>query len=56
MLELTKAAPKDEVLDRALARMVITNEISRPSLEKMVSSAQKVGFLKDIPTLDKLLP
>ncbi len=56
LLELTKAAPKDEVLDRALARVVITNEISRPSLEKMVSSAQKVGFLKDIPTLDKLLP
>jgi NitT/TauT family transport system substrate-binding protein len=55
LLELTKAAPKDEILDRALARVVLTNDISRPSLEKMVSSAQKVGFLQDIPALDQLI-
>lgn len=54
--ELTGKAPSDELLDKALARTVLTNEISRPSLDKMVGSAQKAGFLKDIPALDPLLP
>ena len=53
---LTTATPGDAVLDRALGRTVLTNEISRPSLDKMVVSAQKAGFLKDIPALDQLLP
>lgn len=53
---LTTAAPSDALLDRALARIVPTNEVSRPNLEHMVLSAQKVGFLKDIPALDELLP
>jgi sulfonate transport system substrate-binding protein len=55
LTELTKAVPKDVLLDRALARITVTNEISRVSLEKMVASAKKVGFLKDIPALDPLL-
>ena len=50
------AAPKDEVLDKALSRVVVTGEVSRESLEKMVTGAQKVGFLKDIPDLGNLLP
>ncbi|MES2709693.1 MAG: ABC transporter substrate-binding protein [Verrucomicrobiota bacterium] len=54
--ELTGASPSDELLNKALARTVLTNEISRPSLDKMVISAQKAGFLKDIPALDPLLP
>lgn len=54
--ELTGKSPSDELLNKALARTVLTNEISRPSLDKMVSSAQKAGFLKDIPALDPLLP
>jgi NitT/TauT family transport system substrate-binding protein len=54
--ELTTAAPSDAVVDKALARTVLTNDISRPSLEKMVASAQKVGFLKGIPALEALLP
>ena len=56
LTELMKATPKDELLDKALSRIVITDEISRPSLDKMVTSAQKAGFLKDIPALDQLLP
>jgi NitT/TauT family transport system substrate-binding protein len=56
LTELMKSAPKDELIDKALSRIVITDEISRPSLDKMVTSAQKAGFLKGIPNLDKLLP
>ena len=56
LTELMKAAPKDALIDKALSRIVITDEISRPSLDKMVTSAQKAGFLKDIPALDQLLP
>lgn len=53
---LTTAEPSDAILDKALGRTVITNEISRASLDKMVASAQKVGFLKGIPDLTELLP
>lgn len=53
---LTTAEPKDALLDKALARVVITNEISRSSLDTMVASAQKAGFLKDIPDLAALIP
>lgn len=56
LTELTKAEPKDEVIDKALSRIVLTNEVSKPSLDKMVSGAQKAGFLKDIPDLSSLLP
>lgn len=56
LTELLHDEPKDAMLDKALPRITLTNEISRPSLEKMVSSAQKVGFLKEIPSLDQLLP
>ena len=52
----TTAEPKDELLDKALSRVFLTDQISRESLERMVSSAQKVGFLKDIPDLGNLLP
>ena len=53
---LSKTAPKDGVIDRALSRVVVTDVISRESLDKMVASAKKAGFLKDIPALDQLLP
>jgi NitT/TauT family transport system substrate-binding protein len=52
----TTAAPKDELLDKALSRVVLTDKVSRESLGKMVASAQKVGFLKDIPDLENLFP
>lgn len=56
--ELTelKLPPKDAVLDRAISRVVVTDAISRQSLDTMVISAQKAGFLSDIPALDQLLP
>jgi NitT/TauT family transport system substrate-binding protein len=56
LTEEMKAAPKDELLDRSLARVVVTDAISRESLDRMVASAQKVGFLKEIPDLANLLP
>ncbi len=56
LTEVMKTAPKDELLDRALARVVLTDSISRQSLERMVASAQKAGFLKGIPDLTNLLP
>jgi NitT/TauT family transport system substrate-binding protein len=49
-------APSDELLNKALARTVITDTVSRESMDKMVASAQKVGFLKDIVGLDQLFP
>ena len=52
---LTSKEPKAAVLDKALPRVFLTNEISRPSLEKMVAGAKAAGFLKDIPSLDALL-
>jgi NitT/TauT family transport system substrate-binding protein len=54
--ELTHAEPSDALLDEALGRVVLTDEISRASLDTMVKNAQKVGFLKDIPDLKDLLP
>ena len=56
LTELMKAAPKDELIDKALSRIVITDEVSRASLDKMVIGAQKAGFLKEIPALDQLFP
>ena len=53
---ITKAKLKDELIVRALSRVVITDDISRKSLDAMVSNAQKAGFLKDIPSLDALFP
>jgi NitT/TauT family transport system substrate-binding protein len=51
-----KLPAKDEVLKRAFDRVIVTDVISRESLDKMVKSAQKVGFYSDIPALDALLP
>ncbi len=49
-------APGDELLNKALARTVVTDTVSRESLDKMVASAKKAGFLTDIPALDNLFP
>jgi NitT/TauT family transport system substrate-binding protein len=56
LTELLKAEPKDAVIDKALSRIVITPDVSRASLDKMVESARTAGFLKDVPSLDQLLP
>ncbi|MBB5037011.1 ABC transporter substrate-binding protein [Prosthecobacter dejongeii] len=54
--ELTTKAPGEELLDRALPRVLLNTEVNRAGLDEMVISAQKAGFLKDIPSLDALLP
>lgn len=56
LTELTRTAPKDSMLEKALARTRVTKEVSRESLDRMVTSANKVGFLKGIPNLDALFP
>ena len=53
---LTNSEPKDQLIDKALSRVFLTNDISRPSLDKMVESAKKAGFLKGIPDLTQLIP
>ena len=53
---LTTAAPSDELLDRALARVVLTNDNSRKSLDTMVENAQRAGFMKNMPPLDDITP
>lgn len=53
--ELTTKEPKAAVVDKALARTVLTNEVSRPSLEKMIQGAKSAGFLTDFPPLDPLV-
>jgi len=55
LLALTTKEPKAAVLDKALPRVVLTNEVSRPSLEKMVAGAKAAGFVKNFPALDALL-
>jgi NitT/TauT family transport system substrate-binding protein len=54
--ELTTKVPGDPLLDRALPRVGLNTEITRSSLEEMVKSAQKAGFLGEFPSLDALLP
>ena len=53
--ELTTKEPKAAVVDKALSRVVLTNELSRPSLEKMVQGAKTAGFISEFPPLDELL-
>lgn len=53
--QLTTATPGDSLLERSLSRVVLTTDISRASLETMVSSAKQAGFLKEIPALDTLV-
>lgn len=55
LTSLTTKAPNPAVVDKALSRVVLTNELSRPSLQKMLDNAQQAGFLKDPPPLDQLL-
>lgn len=52
---LTTKAPSDALLDQALPRVTLTNDVSLASLQTMVASAQQAGFLKDIPALDQLI-
>lgn len=50
---LMNMAPKDELINKALSRIAVVDEVSRASMEKMVTSAQRVGFLNEMPALDE---
>ncbi len=56
LTELLRKAPPDEQIEKAFSRIVLTDSVSRSALEKMVTSAQKAGFLKTVPDLSQLLP
>jgi NitT/TauT family transport system substrate-binding protein len=43
------------LIARAWKRIVLTHEVSRDSIAKLVTSAQAVGFLRDVPDLARLI-
>jgi NitT/TauT family transport system substrate-binding protein len=53
---LTTREPKAAVLDLAIPRVVLSNEVSRQSLETMVAQAKAAGFLREFPPIEALLP
>jgi NitT/TauT family transport system substrate-binding protein len=44
-----------ELVARAWSRMVITSDTTREAFQSFVTSAQKVGFLRDTPDLSRLI-
>lgn len=53
---LTTREPKAAVLDLAIPRVILSNEVSRQSLETMVAQAKAAGFLREFPPIEPLLP
>ena len=53
--EETRAAISPELVASAWKRIVLTNDVSRESLETFVGHAQKAGFLRTAPDLAKLI-
>lgn len=53
--ELTKSKVSLELVQQAWKRIVLTNDVSRPSLEHFVQSAQAAGFLKNAPDVGGML-
>lgn len=53
---LTTREPKAAVLDLAIPRVILSNEVSRQSLETMVAQAKAAGFLREFPPIEALLP
>jgi NitT/TauT family transport system substrate-binding protein len=45
----------EELIARAWKRIVWTHEVSRQALDKIVTSAQAVGFLRNAPDLSRLI-
>jgi NitT/TauT family transport system substrate-binding protein len=45
----------EELIARAWKRIVWTHEVSRQALDKIVTSAQSVGFLRNAPDLSRLI-
>jgi NitT/TauT family transport system substrate-binding protein len=51
----TRANVSQELIARAWKRIVLTHEVSLDSIAKLVTSAQAVGFLRDVPDLARLI-
>jgi len=51
----THAAVSQDLIARAWKRIVHTHEVSRTAMAKLVTSAQAVGFLRDVPDLARLI-
>jgi ABC-type nitrate/sulfonate/bicarbonate transport system substrate-binding protein len=51
---LTTKAPSLELLDRALRRVKLTDEVDPAAIRKLLADAQAAGFLRSAPPLDKL--
>jgi NitT/TauT family transport system substrate-binding protein len=50
-----RADISEELIARAWKRIVWTHEVSRQALDKIVTSAQSVGFLRNAPDLSRLI-
>ena len=55
LTELMKKPVSAELIAHSWKRIVVTNDISGPSLETFVSNAQKAGFLAGAPNLNRLV-
>jgi NitT/TauT family transport system substrate-binding protein len=51
----TRAKVSEELIARAWRRIVQTHEVSRDAVDKLVASAQAVGFLRGVPDLARLI-
>lgn len=51
---MTKKIPED-LIAHSWKRIILTNEVSRASLEAFVGNAQKAGFLRGAPDLNRLV-
>jgi NitT/TauT family transport system substrate-binding protein len=51
---LTTKAPSRELLDRALRRVVLTDEVDPAAMRRLLADAQSAGFLRSAPALDHL--
>jgi ABC-type nitrate/sulfonate/bicarbonate transport system substrate-binding protein len=51
---LTTKAPSLELLERALRRVTLTDEIDPGAMRKLLADAQAAGFLRSAPPLDNL--
>ncbi len=52
---LTKTAVSPELIASAWKRLILTNDVSRESLESFVKSAQEGGLIGSVPPLDQLI-
>jgi NitT/TauT family transport system substrate-binding protein len=50
-----RADISEELIARAWKRIVWTHEVSRQALDKIVTSAQSVGFLRNAPDMSRLI-